>query len=258
MDLQLEHKTVFISGSTKGIGKATAETLAREGAQVIINSRTQDSVTTALKELNEAVPDGSFKGIACDFGEADEIKELIAQMPAIDILINNVGIFREKDFFDTTDDDWQEFYDVNVMSGVRLSRALMPKMLENNWGRIIFISSESALNIPEEMIHYGMTKTAFMSISRGLAELTTGTGVTVNSVLPGPTRTAGLEKNIPGDQTFDEFENKFFKNTRPTSINKYFADPKEVASMLTYLASPLSSGTNGSALRVDGGVIKSI
>lgn len=258
MDLKLKDKRVFISGSSKGIGFASARKIAEEGAEVIINGSSEDSTSKALEALKKEFPQGRISGIACDFSEKEEIKKLIEKLGAIDVLINNVGIFKNKDFFEITDEDWEEFYNINVMSGVRLSRALMPKMLEKGWGRVIFISSESALNIPVEMIHYGMTKTAMLSISRGLAELTTGTGVTVNSVLPGPTRTEGLEEGVPDDQSFEEFEKDFFENTRPTSILKRFADPGEVANMIAYVASPVSSATNGAALKVEGGVVKHI
>ena len=258
MDYLLKDKKVFISGSTKGIGYAAAKTIALEGAEVIINGSSQESVNTSLEKLREETSSKKISGIACDFSNTKEIDALITQLGSVDVLINNVGIFANKDFFDTTDEDWQQFYDINVMSGVRLSRALMPKMMEKGWGRIIFISSESALNIPVEMVHYGMTKTAMLAISRGLAEMTTGTGVTVNSVLPGPTRTEGLEKDVPEDQDFEDFQKEFFENDRPTSILKRFADPQEVANMIAYVASPLSSATNGAKLKVEGGVVKYI
>lgn len=258
MDYQLKNKKVFISGSTKGIGYAAAKTIALEGAEVIINGSSQDSVNSSLEILRKETDSKKISGIACDFSKTEEIDALITQLGSVDVLINNVGIFGNKEFFDTTDEDWQEFYDINVMSGVRLSRALMPKMMEKGWGRIIFISSESALNIPVEMVHYGMTKTAMLAISRGLAEMTTGTGVTVNSVLPGPTRTEGLEEGVPEDQSFEDFQKEFFENDRPTSILKRFADPQEVANMIAYVASPLSSATNGAKLKVEGGVVKYI
>jgi len=258
MDYQLKNKKVFISGSTKGIGYAAAKSIALEGAEVIINGSSQDSVNTSLEKLRKETDSKKISGIACDFSKTEEIDALITQLGSVDVLINNVGIFANKEFFDTTDEDWQQFYDINVMSGVRLSRALMPKMMEKGWGRIIFISSESALNIPVEMVHYGMTKTAMLAISRGLAELTTGTGVTVNSVLPGPTRTEGLEEGVPEDQSFEDFQKEFFENDRPTSILKRFADPQEVANMIAYVASPLSSATNGAKLKVEGGVVKYI
>lgn len=258
MDLQLKGKRVFISGSTKGIGFAAAKLIAEEGAEVIINGSSQESVDEALKKLENKLPKTEISGITCDFSKTKEIDQLLEKLGEIDILINNVGIFGEKDFFETTDEDWQDFFEVNVMSGVRLSKALMPKMMKRGWGRIIFISSESALNIPKEMIHYGMTKTANLSISRGLAELTTGTEVTVNSILPGPTKTEGLKQGVPEDKSFGEFEKEFFKAMRPTNILKRFAEPQEVANLIAYVASPLSSATNGASLRVDGGTVKFI
>jgi NAD(P)-dependent dehydrogenase (short-subunit alcohol dehydrogenase family) len=258
MDLQLKNKKVFISGSTKGIGFAAAKIIAREGAEVIINGSSQDSVNDALAKLKKETDNKKISGIPCDFSKTEEINSLIKKLGSVDVLVNNVGIFKNKDFFETTDEDWQNFYNLNVMSAVRLSRALMPKMLENNWGRILFISSESALNIPVEMIHYGMTKTALLSISRGLAELTKSSNVTVNSILPGPTKTEGLVSQIPDDKSFEEFEKEFFKNDRPTSILQRFADPDEVAQLIAYVSSPLSSATNGASLRVEGGVVKHI
>lgn len=260
MDLKLRGKKVFISGSTKGIGLATARTLAKEGAEVIINGRSEDSVANALEKLKTEVPEGNISGIACDFSEKEEIDKLIKELSRLDILINNVGIFGPKDFGDISDEEWLEFYEVNVLSGVRLSRAFLPKMLKQDWGRIIFISSESGLNIPVEMIHYGMTKTAQLAISRGLAEMTKGSKVTVNSVLPGPTFSEGVQKMIDADnkEEKEKAEEEFFEETRPTSLIQRFADPQEIANMISYVASPLSSATNGASLRVDGGVVKTI
>ncbi|WP_245235089.1 SDR family NAD(P)-dependent oxidoreductase [Pedobacter borealis] len=188
MDLQLKHKTAFISGSTAGIGLAIAESLLKEGVKVIINGRSQSSVDDAVRSLQGIAGNEFISGIAADFSKADEVNDLIDKLPEIDILINNAGIFEPKAFEEISDDDWFRFFEVNVMSGIRLSRQLFPKMLKKNWRRIIFISSESAVFIPDEMIHYGMTKTAQLAVSRGLAELTQGTGVTVNSILPGPTK----------------------------------------------------------------------
>ena len=192
MDLQLKGKTAFISGSTQGIGFAIAQKLLEEGATVVINGRTESRIKEAIEKLNQLVPDANVSGISADFSKVDEINELLKNLPEIDILINNAGIFEPKPFTEITDEDWFRFFEVNVMSGVRLSRYLFPKMIAKDWGRIIFISSESAVNIPEEMIHYGTTKTAQLSISRGLSELTKGTNVTVNSVLPGPTKSEGV------------------------------------------------------------------
>ena len=260
MDLKLKNKKAFISGSTKGIGFATAKTLAKEGAEVIINGRSQESVDKAVEKLKNEVSEAKVEGIACDFSKKEEIKALIEQIGELDILINNVGIFGPKDFLDIPDEEWLEFYEVNVMSGVRLSRAFLPGMLDRDWGRIIFISSESALNIPVEMIHYGMTKTAQLALSRGLAETTRGSKVTVNSVLPGPTFSEGVQEMVEADneQEKKEVEKEFFNESRPTSIIQRFADPQEVANMIAYVARPLASATNGASLRADGGTVKII
>ncbi|MEH6682327.1 MAG: SDR family oxidoreductase [Sediminicola sp.] len=259
MDLQLKDKRIFISGSTKGIGFASALTLAKEGAEVIINGRSSESVEKALQKLRKQVPEANVSGVACDFLIVDQITELIERVGKVDVLVNNVGIFGPKDFLEIPDADWEDFYTVNVMSGVRLSRAFMPHMLAQDWGRIIFISSESGINIPVEMIHYGMTKTAQLAISRGLAETTKGTKVTVNSILPGPTFSEGVKEfaGIGYDASREEVEKEFFASERPTSLLQRFAEPQEVANLVAYVASPLSSATNGAALKVDGGVVKS-
>ncbi|MFT3702750.1 MAG: SDR family oxidoreductase [Agriterribacter sp.] len=263
MDLHLKDKTAFISGSTAGIGFAIAKRLLTEGATVIINGRTKESVDKAVAQLQSS--DSSFKvsGIAADFSKVDEINSLLEKLPSIDILINNAGIFEPKAFADIPDEDWFRFFDVNVMSGVRLSRYFLPKMLEKNWGRIIFISSESAVFIPSEMIHYGMTKTAQLSIGRGMAELTRGTGVTVNSVLPGPTMSRGVggfieDLSVAGNVSKEKVESDFFTNMRPTSLLQRFATVEEVADTVAYYVSPLASATNGAAIRVEGGLVKSI
>jgi NAD(P)-dependent dehydrogenase (short-subunit alcohol dehydrogenase family) len=263
MDLQLKGKTAFVSGSTQGIGFAIARQLLQEGASVIINGRTQQKVNDIVEKLSLQVPGSSVFGIAADFSKADEVQHLAQQLPEVDILINNAGIFEPKPFLEITDEEWVRFFEVNVLSGVRLSRHVLSGMLKKNWGRIIFISSESAINIPEEMIHYGTTKTAQLSVSRGLAELTRNTGVTVNTILPGPTRSEGVEefikqvavsKNITPQQA----ETEFFQTMRPSSIIQRFADVTEIASLVTFIASPLSSATNGASLRADGGVLKTI
>ncbi len=258
MDLELKGKVALVTGSTKGIGRAIAITLLREGAEVIINGRSTESVENALSEIETEVANAKVSGVACDFSKQDEIKNLITACGEIDILINNVGIFEPKEFLEIPDGDWQRFFDINVMSGVRMARAFLPHMLKQDWGRIIFISSESGINIPVEMVHYGMTKTAQLAVSRGIAETTKGTGVTVNSVLPGPTLSEGVKEfaGIGGDQSKDEIEKKFFNTERPTSLIQRFASPQEVANMVAYVASPLSSATNGAALKVDGGVVK--
>ena len=263
MDLQLKNKTALVTGSTAGIGLATAKLLAKEGAKVYINGRTQQRIDEAVEGVKKEILGADIQGIAADFSKADDIKKLTEQLPEVDILINNLSIFEPKPFFDIPDEDWLNFYEVNVMSGVRLSRHYMPQMLRNNWGRIIFISSESALNIPEEMIHYGMTKTAELSVSRGLAELTKGTSVTVNSILPGPTKSEGVggfleQMANQQNKTSSQVEEEFFKHVRPSSLLQRFATVEEIANLIVYVASPLSSATNGASLRVDGGVVKTI
>ncbi|MEX8549260.1 MAG: SDR family NAD(P)-dependent oxidoreductase [Mucilaginibacter sp.] len=263
MDFQLKDKTALVTGSTAGIGYAIAKTLAQEGVHVYLNGRTIERVNEAVKKLENETGSANIKGVAADFSKTEEVENLIAAIPAVDILVNNVGIFEPKPFDEIADEDWLQFFEVNVMSGIRLSRAYLKKMLDKNWGRIIFISSESAINIPEEMIHYGMTKTAQLSISRGLAELTKHTNVTVNSVLPGPTLSEGVGGFIEGlatkqNKSIEQVEDDFFKEMRPSSILQRFISPQEIANMVCYIASPLAAGTNGSAIRVDGGVVKSI
>ncbi len=263
MDLQLEHKTALVSGSTAGIGFAIAEGLAREGVSVIVNGRTEKRVEAAVLKLKSLAPKSKIQALVADLGKAAGVEQAIARFPQIDILVNNLGMFEPKPFEQIPDEDWFRFFEVNVMSGVRLSRHYLPKMKERNWGRILFISSESAVQIPAEMIHYGMTKTAQLAVSRGLAETTVGTGVTVNTVLPGPTASEGVEEFVEqlaaGQGTSrGEVENEFFRSVRPSSLLKRFATPGEVANMVVYLCSPLSSATNGAAVRVDGGVVRSI
>jgi NAD(P)-dependent dehydrogenase (short-subunit alcohol dehydrogenase family) len=259
MDLKLEGKLAFITGSTKGIGKATAALLRREGAEVIIHGRTKESVEQARKDLPTA---HAVVGDLRDKAAVERIVSQVKDIGVVDVLVNNAGIFEPKAFADIPDEDWHRFFDVNVMSGVRFSRAFMPEMLLKSWGRIIFISSESAINIPAEMIHYGMTKTAQLAISRGLAELTKGTGVTVNAVLPGPTASEGVidfVSNIAASKKQDAkaVEAEFFKTVRPTSLLQRFEDPMEIAQTVVFVASPLSSAINGAVLRADGGVVKS-
>lgn len=263
MDLQLRNKTAFISGSTAGIGFAIAQSLLQEGAKVVINGRSEEGVATAVKELQQLVKDADVSGLAADFSNAEEVSALIEQLPDIDILVNNAGIFEPKPFEEIPDEDWFRFFEVNVMSGIRLSRNVFPKMLAKNWGRIIFISSESAVFIPDEMIHYGMTKTAQLAVSRGLAELSKGTGVTVNAILPGPTKSKGVGTFIEdlaraGSISTDEVEADFFKNLRPTSLLQRFASVEEIANIVTYYVSPLASATNGAAIRAEGGLVRSI
>jgi len=260
MDLKLTDKLALVTGSTKGIGFTIATELARERVRVVVNGRTEKSVADALTKIRANVAGANVEGFAGDLATAEAAAALVKRVPAPDILVNNLGIFEPKPFEEIPDSDWQKFFNVNVLSGVRLSRAYLPGMKQRNWGRIIFISSESGVQIPTEMIHYGMTKTAQLAVSRGLAELCAGTGVTVNAVLPGPTRSEGVDEfvnQISGGKPFEEFEREFFKSVRPSSLIKRFATTKEVASLVTYLCSPLASATTGAALRVDGGVVRS-
>jgi NAD(P)-dependent dehydrogenase (short-subunit alcohol dehydrogenase family) len=261
MDLELEGRLAFVSGSTAGIGYAIAEALAREGARVIVNGRAQASVDSARTKL-ESSTQVPVIGFAGDMSDANVANALAQQHPDVEILINNMGIFEPKAFEDIADDDWRRFFDVNVLSGVRLARLYLAAMRRRNWGRIIFISSESAVQIPAEMIQYGVTKTAQLALSRGLAEAVAGTGITVNSILPGPTKSRGIVDFVDAlpaseGKTFAEFEREFFLKVRPTSLIKRFATTEEVASMVAFVASPKSSATTGAALRVDGGTIKS-
>jgi NAD(P)-dependent dehydrogenase (short-subunit alcohol dehydrogenase family) len=261
MELQLNGKLALVSGSTAGIGYAIAATLAREGASVIVNGRTQEAVDDAVARIR-AETHGAVHGFAGDLSKAEAAQEVVRRYPGISILVNNLGIFEPKAFEDIPDEDWLRFFDVNVLSGVRLARLVLPEMKQANWGRIIFISSESAVQIPSEMIHYGMTKTAQLAVSRGLAESVAGTGITVKSVLPGPTKSRGVGDFVEdmaraNSKTFEQIEAEFFTHVRPTSLIKRFGTPQEVASMVAYVASPLASATTGAALRVDGGVVKS-
>ncbi len=261
MDLKLTEKLALVTGSTAGIGNAIATSLAREGATVIVSGRTPAAVDAAVAAM-KAKTQGDVIGFAGDLSDAAVAEVLVKRHPAVDILVNNLGIFEMRAFEAITDADWRRFFDVNVLSGARLSRLYLPAMLKRNWGRIIFISSESGYHIPAEMIHYGMTKAAQIAVARGLAETTAGTGVTVNSILPGPTRSRGVgdfvaEMAAKSGQTPEMMEKEFFKTARPTSLLQRFATPDEVAALVTYVASPLSSATNGAALRVDGGAIKS-
>jgi NAD(P)-dependent dehydrogenase (short-subunit alcohol dehydrogenase family) len=262
MNIDLSVRTALVTGSTAGIGYAIAKGLAGSGASVIINGRGQDKVDAAVAKLEREAA-GKVRGIAADVATAEGCNALTKALPEVDILINNAGIFEPKDFFEIPDEDWSRFFDVNVMSGVRLSRAYMPGMLKRNWGRIVFISSESALNIPAEMIHYGMTKTAQLAVSRGLAEMTRGTAVTVNSVLPGPTMSEGVETFVKdlarqNGQSVEEAAAQFVKQFRPTSLLQRFESPEEIANMVVYVASKEASATNGAALRAEGGIVQTI
>ncbi len=261
MDLQLEGKLALVSGSTAGIGYAIARTLAQEGARVLVNGRTGAAVDEAVDRIRSETG-GQAEGAAGDLSQAEVAQDIVRRRPGIEILVNNLGIFEPKPFEEIPDEDWTRFFDVNVLSGVRLARLVLPAMKAANWGRIIFISSESAVQIPAEMVHYGVTKTAQLAVSRGLAESVAGTGITVNSVLPGPTSSRGVTDFVEDmarakGQDFKQVEAEFFQQVRPTSLLRRFATPQETASLVAYVASPLASATTGAALRVDGGVVKS-
>ena len=263
MDLKIQGKRALVTGSTAGIGFAIAARLAAEGASVIVNGRTQPRVEAAIRQLSSGNSGADVQGFAGDLSKPEAVQELTSRWPDLDILVNNAGIFEPRPFAEITDEEWTNMWEVNVMSGVRLSRHYLSRMLAAGWGRILFISSESAVQTPAEMIHYGVTKTAQLAVSRGMAELTSGTAVTVNSVLPGPTRSEGVSqfvKQLAAQQNIDEagFEKIFFEKARPSSLLKRFETPEEIADMVAFLASPLSSGTNGAAVHVDGGCVRSI
>lgn len=263
MDLKLKGKTAIVTGSTAGIGFAIAQALAEEGAKIIVNGRSESGVRGAIERIRKAVAPADVDGLAADAATAEGADALHRRWPQIDILVNNLGIFAPKPYFEIADDEWKRFFDVNVVSGIRLSRLYGQGMAQRGWGRILFISSESAINIPREMIHYGVTKTAQIAVARGLAIELAATGVTVNSLLPGPTRTEGVVDFLgklarDGNKTVAEVEQEFFKTARPSSLIQRFADPAEVAAMAVYLCSERASATTGAAIRVDGGTVSSI
>jgi NAD(P)-dependent dehydrogenase (short-subunit alcohol dehydrogenase family) len=263
MDLELNGKRALVTGSTAGIGLAIAVALAKERAAVIVNGRTTERVNNAIARVREQAASTEISGLAADLGTEQGCREAIARHPEVDILVNNVGIFEAKPFGQITDEDWFHFFEVNVLSGVRLSRQYLPRMREKNWGRIVFISSESGLQIPVEMIHYGMTKTAQLAIARGMAETTSGTNVTVNAVLPGPTDSEGVGQFVDGlaaqrKSSREAVEEDFFKHMRPSSILQRFERPEEIAAVVAFVVSPLASAINGAAVRADGGVVRSI
>ena len=263
MDLQLSGKLALVTGSTAGIGLAIGSTLAGEGASVILNGRSEERVIQAVEKIQRKHPYAKLEVLVGDLSRVEAVKQATGSFPHVDILINNLGIYEPKPFDDLSDDDWVAMIETNFMSGVRLSRHYLPKMKAKDWGRIIFISSESAINIPVEMIHYGVTKTMQLALARGLAETTAGTSVTVNSILAGPTRSEGVEQFV-NDMAKSRHvepsvvEKEFFETVRPSSLLKRFATTDEVAALAAFVASPLSSATNGAALRVDGGVVRSI
>jgi NAD(P)-dependent dehydrogenase (short-subunit alcohol dehydrogenase family) len=263
MKLNFSGKIALVTGSSEGIGLASAELLLEEGAQVIINGRTDTKLQMIAAQLRKKFPQGSLKTIAADLGTSQGTQALIQEVPFCDILINNLGFYELKSFEQISDEDWMHIWEVNVMSGVRLSRYYLSQMLKKGWGRLIFITSESALQIPKEMIHYGVTKTAQIALARGLAELTKGTNVTSNSIIVGPTLTEGVQdfvKDIAQKKnlSIEQVKEQFFQDMRPTSLLKRFIEPKEIANLIVYIASEASSATNGAALRADGGVVESI
>jgi NAD(P)-dependent dehydrogenase (short-subunit alcohol dehydrogenase family) len=263
MNLQLENKRALVTGSTLGIGFAIAKTLAAEGAEVIITGRSQKRVDEAIKTIKDEIPKARLQEFAGDLAKPAVAKKLTEQFPQIDILINNLGIYAPKEFTDISDEDWEDIIQTNFMSGMRLSRFYLPQLLERNWGRIVFLASESAFDVPAEMIHYGVSKTMQVSLSRGLAKLCAGTQVTVNTILPGPTRSEGVDQFIrdvaaKDGVSVEKAEENFFRETRPNSLLQRFATPMEIASFCAYIVSPLAAATNGAALRCDGGIINSL
>ena len=263
MHIDLSGKNALVTASTGGIGFAIAIGLARAGAAVVINGRSQATVDKALAAIKQALPKAAVRGVAADLSDAAGVARLTAELPATDILVNNAGIFDPKPFFEVPDEEWEQFFQTNVMSGVRLSRYYLQGMLDRNWGRIVFISSESALNIPVEMIHYGVTKTAQLAVANGLAKLAAGSGVTVNSVLPGPTLSDGVRAMLKDSAdeagiSIEQAGENFVRTQRATSILRRLMSPEEVASLVVYTCSPQASATTGAALRVDGGVVNSI
>nr|WP_295926454.1 SDR family NAD(P)-dependent oxidoreductase [uncultured Dyadobacter sp.] len=263
MDLKLKNKTAFVSGSARGIGFAIARQLLNEGANVIVNGRTSEKTAEAVSRLRTFGPSGNVTGVTADFSRAVEVTALIAQLPQIDILINNVGIFELKPFFEIQDADWQQMFEINLLSAARLAKALMPGMLDRNWGRIVFISSESGINVPANMIHYGVTKTAMLSLANGLSKLTKGTEVTVNSILGGPTYSDGVAGTVEmiaetQGSTVEQMKAAILAGTNPHSLLQRFIEPEEIAALTAYLCSPLAVATNGTSVRADGGVLQTL
>lgn len=263
MEINLRGRTALVTGSTGGIGFAIARGMAEAGALVILNGRSRETLAEAMDNLRNGVPDAQIRGVAADLSTAEGCRILRKAETSVDILVNNLGIYRLKDFFETTDEEWERIFAVNIMSGVRMSRTYLPGMIKKGWGRVIFVSSESALNIPADMIHYGVTKTAYLALSRGLAKRMAGTGITVNAILPGPTLSDGLRRMLREEQeksgrSIEEVAADFVVENRPSSIIRRAASVEEVANLAVYIASTLASATTGAALRVDGGVVETI
>ena len=262
MDLQLSGKTAFISGSTQGIGYAVARSLTGEGVHVTLNGRNPAKVAAAVERLRREVPGASVDGVAADFAEPDQVERLCGELPDVDILVNNVGLFDLKPFAEITAGEWRRYFEVNTLSGALLARRMLPGMLERGWGRIVFISSESGVNVPADMIHYGASKAAMMAVGNGLAKLTRGTGVTVNSVLGGPTYSDGVAGTVEALAAQTGLGTEDMKATiisaNQTTLLERFIEPAEIASTVTFLASPLASATNGAAVRADGGVLTTV
>lgn len=263
MNLNLHAKKVFISGSTQGIGFAIAQELLKEGAEVIINGRKQDKLNHAISDLKKSVTGAIVSGIVADFGNKTEVERLLQQLPQVDILINNVGVFELKEFEEISDSDWNNIIEINLMSGIKLSRQLLPYMLKKKWGRILFISSESGVNIPGNMIHYGMTKSAMLAVANGLSKLTKGTQVTVNTILGGPTYSEGVAATVShiaqeNNLTIQQVKEMIVQETNPHSLLQRFIEPQEIAHLAAYLSSPLSVATNGACLRAEGGVLRTV
>ncbi|NHC46338.1 SDR family NAD(P)-dependent oxidoreductase [Motilibacter aurantiacus] len=262
MDISLSGKTAFVSGSTQGIGKAIASGLAAAGAQVVVNGRDRGRVDAVVAELRDRVPGAGVRGVAADVATADGVERLVQELPAVDILVNNLGIFGPRPVLEVSDEEWLRYFEVNVLSGIRLARAYLPGMTERGWGRVQFLASDSAVVIPAEMVHYGVTKTALLGVSRGLAKAVAGTGVTVNTVVAGPTRTEGVEtfvgELVGTGLEWEEAEARFMREHRPNSLLRRLIRPEEIASMVVYLSSEQASATTGGALRVDGGYVDAI
>jgi NAD(P)-dependent dehydrogenase (short-subunit alcohol dehydrogenase family) len=262
MEIDLSGRTALVTGSTQGIGYAIASGLAAAGASVVVNGRSKERVQDAVERLRAELPDAAVRGVAADVADADGAAGLVAELPSIDVLVNNLGIFGARPVLEVDDAEWLRYFEVNVLSGVRLTRAYLPGMMERGWGRVQFIGSDSAVVIPAEMVHYGVTKTALLAVSRGYAKAAAGSGVTVNSVLAGPTHTGGVEEFVAElvgeDLPWDEAQRRFMREYRPQSLLQRLIEPEEIAKMVTYLSSDLASATTGGALRVDGGYVDAI